>query len=375
VVIAVNARLLLKNKLEGIGRFSYETLKIITQSNPDHQFIFIFDRPYDPEFIFSENIIPVVVKPQARHPFLFYWWFEKSLHQIFNKYNPDIFFSPDGYLSLSAKVKSVAVIHDLNFEHYPRSLPFLVRHYYQYFFPKFAQKAARIATVSEFSKKDIVKKYQIAPDLVDVVYNGVSASFLPIEPNHQNTIREEFTSGKPFFLYVGSIHPRKNISNLLKAFDLFKTQTQSDNKLVFAGEKYYWTSEMQSTFDSLLYQKDVIFTGRLNDQKLSGLLASANALTYLSIFEGFGIPMIEAMQSGVPVIASDATALPEIAGGAALLCDPFDVGSIADAMQKIEEDKLLRKRLIESGFVRVKHFSWEKTAEKLWNTIVTAHKL
>ena len=131
MIIAVNTRLLLKNKLEGIGWFTFETLKRITQKHKEHQFVFIFDRPYSEEFIFSNNITPVVIVPQARHPFLWRWWFEKSIPKVLRRHKADLFLSPDGYLSLKTDVKSIAVMHDLNFEHHPNDLPFLVRRYYR----------------------------------------------------------------------------------------------------------------------------------------------------------------------------------------------------------------------------------------------------
>ena len=127
--IAINTRLLLHNRLEGIGWFTYETLKIITRSHPEHHFIFLFDRPFHEEFIFSDNITPVVLFPQSRHPFLWYWWFEFSVPAALKKHRADIFLSPDGYLSLCAKTPSLPVIHDLNFEHYPEDLPWVVRRY------------------------------------------------------------------------------------------------------------------------------------------------------------------------------------------------------------------------------------------------------
>jgi glycosyltransferase involved in cell wall biosynthesis len=373
LIIAVNTRLLLKNKLEGIGRFTYETLKIITQSHPEHLFIFIFDRPFDKDFVFSSNIIPVVVGPQARHPFLFYFWFEYSLNRVFRKYKPDVFFSPDGYLSLSCDVQSVAVMHDLNFEHYPDGLPWLVKKYYRYFFPKFAHKAARIATVSEFSKKDISETYKISPAIIDVVYNGVSTAFKPIDESAKEFIRRQYAGSMPFFLFLGSIHPRKNITNLLQAFGLFKLKTNSVMKLIIAGEKYYWTSDMEKVLQEMPGKTDVLFTGRLEDAELSKLLASAMALTYVSVFEGFGIPLVEAMQTGVPVLASDVSSIPEIADDAALYCNPDSVQSIANGMEIIASDEDLRKDLILKGFQRVKSFNWNKTAEKLWETIVAAH--
>ena len=130
--IAVNTRLLLKNKLEGIGWFTFESLKRITTQHPEHHFFFIFDRDFSEEFIFSDNITPLIQFPPARHPFLFFAWFEYALPSLLNKLKPDLFLSPDGFLSLRYQGKSMNVIHDLNFEHYPEDLPALIRWYYRY---------------------------------------------------------------------------------------------------------------------------------------------------------------------------------------------------------------------------------------------------
>ena len=140
MTIAVNTRLLIKNKLDGIGRFTHETLKRITTEHKEHHFVFLFDRDFDEEFIFSDNITPLILGPQARHPVLFYIWFEMSVGNVLNKLKPDLFLSPDGYLSLRARCKSLPVIHDINFAHYPQDLPYSVRKYYNHFFPKFAKK-------------------------------------------------------------------------------------------------------------------------------------------------------------------------------------------------------------------------------------------
>src|SRR6056297_1477961 len=152
--IAVNTRLLIEGKLEGIGWFTLETLKRITNNHPEHQFIFIFDRPWNENYIFSENVTPVVVGPPTRHPFLWYVWFEYQIPRILKKYNADVFLSPDGYLSLSTKVPQLAVIHDINFVHRPKDLPWLKAKYYNHYFKKFARVARRIATVSYYSKED-----------------------------------------------------------------------------------------------------------------------------------------------------------------------------------------------------------------------------
>ncbi len=367
--IVVNTRLLLKNRLEGIGWFTFETLKRITTDHPEHHFVFLFDRNYDEEFVFSDNITPIILSPQARHPFLFYWWFEFSVANFLKKYQPDLFLSPDGYLSLKANCKQLAVIHDISFEHYPNDVSWIVRKYYHYFFPRFANSATRIATVSKFSKKDIVETYGIDPGKIDVVFNGSNEIYTPISNELKVETRNRFSKGREYFLFVGSLHPRKNISRLFKAFDLFKSSIDSEVKLVIVGEKYYWTDEIKETYLHMQYKEDVIFTGRLSNDDLKYVFGSALALTYVPYFEGFGIPIVEAMNCDVPVITSNVTSMPEVAGDAALLVDPFSEQSIADAMIYIYKDEDMRSDLVKKGIERRKEFSWDRTANLLWESI------
>ncbi|NOX45443.1 MAG: glycosyltransferase family 4 protein [Chlorobi bacterium] len=367
--IAVNTRLLLKNKLEGIGWFTYETLKRITTQHPEHEFFFIFDREYSDEFIFSDNITPIVIHPQARHPILYCIYFEYSIPRILKKLKPDLFLSPDGYLSLAGKTKMLNVFHDLNFEHYPGDLPFAERKYYRHFFPRYARKANRIATVSEYSKSDIVKQYSISPDKIDVVYNGANENFRPIDEKQKKSVREQYTDGNPYFLFVGALHPRKNLANLFKAFDAFKEPANTSGKLLIVGEKKWWTDDIKRAYGEMKNKEDVIFSGRLEFAELQRVVAAALALVYVSYFEGFGIPIIEAFYAETPVITSNVTSMPEIAGGAALLVDPFSVESICGQMQRMASDSGLRKSLIEKGRERRKEFTWQKSADRLWRSI------
>ena len=184
--IAVNTRFLLPNKLEGFGWYSYEICKRLTESNPEHDFIFFFDRPYNSAFVFGDNVTPVVLKPAARHPFLFYYWFEFAVKRALKKYKADLFFSPDGYLSLGSKTKQIAVIHDINFVHFPKDLPWLVAKYLNHFFPKFAQKADHIITVSEYSKKDLVDSFGVKPKKITDILNSASGNYALISEPAQD---------------------------------------------------------------------------------------------------------------------------------------------------------------------------------------------
>ncbi|MFH2143208.1 MAG: glycosyltransferase family 1 protein [Bacteroidota bacterium] len=367
--IAVNTRLLIKDRLEGIGWFTYETLRRITRQHPEHEFIFIFDRPYTQDSIFSDNVIPVVIGPKARHAFLFVIWFEISVKKILKKYKADIFISPDGYLSLRSKIPSLQVIHDINFEHYPEFIPFWARKHYKYFFPRYAAKAERIATVSEFSKKDIVETYKVTSDKIDVTYNGANENYIPLSLIEKTEIRNKFSSSCEYFLFVGSLHPRKNLKNLINAFGIFKEKNKSDIKLLIVGDKYWGNKEMQETYEKNSVKNEIIFTGRLNNDELKSVYGAALALCYVSIFEGFGIPIVEAMYCDVPVITSNTSSMPEVGGDAVLFADPFSVDSIENALEEIYSKPELRKELIEKGRVQRQKFSWQKTSDNLWKSI------
>lgn len=369
MIIAVNTRLLLKDKLEGIGWFTYETLKRITLSHPEHQFIFFFDRPYHTDFVFADNVKAVVVNPPARHPVLWFLFFEIGIRKALKKYKADIFVSTDGWLSLGSKVKSFDVIHDLNFEHYPEFIKPVVRYYYKIFFHKFAEKASRIATVSEFTKQDIIKLYGISHKKIDVVYNGSHELYYPINEVEKALIKAKYSDNCEYFIFIGALHPRKNLTNLFKAFDLYKSENKTTSKLLIVGEKKWWKGEISQTYDNMRFKDDVIFTGRLNPDELKSVLGSALALTYVSFFEGFGIPIVEAFNAETAVITSNVTSMPEIAGDAALLVNPFDIKEIANAMYRIENDNDLRLSLIEKGRIRKTLFSWDKSAIKLWQSI------
>ena len=363
--IAINTRQLLPNAMEGIGWYTFETLSRIVRQHPEHEFLFLFDRSYDERYIFAENVRPIVIWPPARHPFLYIWWFNYSVKKVLRQERPDIFISPDGFLSLGAKVPQLPVIHDLNFEHFPKDLPYWYRWYYRKYFPKFARAAKRILTVSEFSKEDIVQQYNIDPNKIDVAWNGVNDIFKPLDPTEQQKVREEISNGQNYFLYIGAIHPRKNVGRLLQAFD----NSNGPEKLVFAGEPFWWHDEMKKIYESMSRKEDVIFTGRLKQDRLAEVLASALCLCYVSYFEGFGIPLVEAMRCGTPVLAAKATSLPEVGGDAALYVDPFNVNDIANGLQRLANEPDLRNSLIKKGLERAKLFDWQKTADGMWQSI------
>lgn len=368
--IAVNTRFLLANRLEGIGRFSAETLRLITQQHPEHEFVFLFDRPYSNEFLFADNITPKVVYPPTRHPLLWYWWFEQSVPRALQQSGANIFVSLDGYCSLSASTPTLMVIHDLAFEHFPEQVPFLARHYYQYFSPKYAHRAERLVSVSEYTKNDIIQRYHISPNKIDIVYNGVSDRYAPISEQQKVIVKQKYSSGANYFLFVGAIHPRKNLANILRAFDQFKEQNPNcPDKMLIAGRKAWHSNEAFEVYETMKFKSEVLFVGHLQVHELSEIMAAATAVVYASLFEGFGIPIIEAMQCHTPVITANVSSMPEVAGDAALLVNPHKSTEIAQAMQQIYRNPSLQMQLIEKGKVQVQQFTWQKSANQLWAAI------
>ena len=368
VKIAVNTRLLLKDKLEGIGWVAYECLSRIVKAHPDDEFYFLFDRKPDPKFIFAENVKPVVLFPQARHPFLYIIYFEISVRRALRKIKPDVFVSTDAYLSLRSQTPQIAVFHDINFEHFPQDFPRIALWHYKRYFPKYARKAKKIITVSEFSKQDIIDNYKVEPEKIHVAYNGANEGFKPISEEEKIAIRNQYTAGNQYFMFVGSLHPRKNLARLFPAYDMFKERTGSDVKLLIVGEKRWWTESIQQAYEAMRHKDDVVFVGHLQMNELQRVTAAALASVYVSYFEGFGIPIVEAYKCDVPVITSNVTSMPEVAGDAALLVDPFNIESIASALELVMDENV-RNSLIEKGRIRRNDFSWD-TAAKQWYSVI-----
>ena len=366
--IGINTRFLLSSKMEGFGWYTYEITKRLVQNHPEHEFVFFFDRSFDQKFIFGPNVTPIVLSPSARHPFLFIYWFEVAIKRALKKHKIDVFFSPDGYLSLGSNVPQIAVIHDINFEHYPKDLPYSALKYLKHYVPKFAKKADKIITVSNYSKEDLIKQYQLPSEKITVAWNGASDHFKPLDEAEKILVRKKYSNGLPYFLFVGAIHPRKNVKRLIEAFVHFKKETKSATQLVIVGESL-WKNNPLNLDLSEEERQDIHFTGHLPIDELSKITASAFALTYVPYFEGFGIPLVEAMKCGTPIISGNLTSLPEVAENAALYCNPFDVNDISARMTEFCTHPALQEQLSQAALERSKAFSWDYSAEIVWKEI------
>ncbi len=366
--IAVNVRFLLPgDSLEGIGRYTFETLRRLVAAHPEVAFDFLFDRPFDPRYVFGPNVTPHVLGPPARHPTLWWLWLEVSVARWLRRHQPAAFLSFDGYTTLRTTVPRLTVLHDLAFEHFPVGIPNLVRRYYQRYTPRFARASAGVIAVSEATKADLVRTYGLDPARIVVAPNAPAPHFQPLPAAEHAAVRAEFAGGQPYFLFVGALHPRKNLPNLLRAFDDFKTATGSATQLVLVGRWAWQTGAIAATYRALRHQQDVHLTGRLTDGALARLYGAARALCYVPFFEGFGLPVVEAQASGCPVITSDCSSLPEAAGpGGAIFVAPDDTAALAAALGRLDADAALRAQLSAQGFVNVRRFSWAETAIRVW---------
>lgn len=369
--IAVNA-IFLKDQPEGYGNFVAEIFRRIVANHPDVEFIFVFDRPFDRKFIYGRNVTGIVVGPAARHPLSFRYWYDIKVPLALRKYHVDLWVQPYGFCSLFTRIPQLLVVHDLSFIHFPQFIGTMNRWYYKLFTKKFIRKAKRIVTVSEYSRQDIIKQYGTDPGKIGVVYSAAKEIFEPVSWFTREDIKEARADGKEYFLFTGGVHPRKNLMNLLKAFSLFKKWQKSNMKLLVAGRLAWQYEDLLEKLKTYKYRNDVVLLGYVSDEELASITASAYAMVYPSWFEGFGVPILEAMRCGVPVITSETSAMPETGGEAALYADPASPDSIAKHMLELYKNEDKRARLAEAGFTQAARFSWDSCAGFFWENILEA---
>lgn len=369
MTIAFNCWELRNKKTDGIGNVIIQTLRPLIASHPEIKFLILVDKNFTEDYFNYPNASIHRIFPPYRHPALYVFYLELILPAFLKKHRPDLFVGLDGMISLRTKTKQLALIHDLNFEHYPKTLPLKNRLYYRCFFKKFAKKAQHIAAVSNYTKNDIVALYEVAPAKIDVITLGIKEIFEPLTESAINATTAKYTEGVPYFFFIGSMHARKNIQRLMLAFDSFRKTSKENIKLVLAGNIMWQAKEIKEVLENLQFKHDIIFTGRVSDQELKYLLGSAFCLCFVPLFEGFGLPIVEAFAAGVPVICSNTSSMPEIAGDAALLVDPYNINDIAAAMKKMMGSAALKANMIQKGNVRKYMFSWRKTADMLFEII------
>jgi len=352
--VAINGRFL-QSRLEGIGRYTLELVDHMTQRHPQHEWHIILDRRYDHELFSRENLIIHILYPSARHPLLWQYWFEYRIPRLLSKIGADVFFSPDGYLSLRTEVPTVLTIHDLAYAVRPSDLRKSHLRYMQKYLPQYLEKATSIVAISDFTKASIAKYQPEVSHKVSRIYNGVSDSFRPISDKDKIATRTRWTGGRPYFLYIGAIHPRKNVARLVKAFLRYKEQSNDPSVLLIVG-RYGWLSkDIEQQIKAGISTGDVIHI-KESIEDIETLVGGAICMCYISLLEGFGLPVLEAMACGVPVLTSIDSSMAEVAGPMVTYVDPYDISSSQKALLTAHAAK----------------FNWAQTALEVFEKIENA---
>jgi glycosyltransferase involved in cell wall biosynthesis len=284
---------------------------------------------------------------------------------VLRRERPDVYHAPHYVLPAAVRCRSVVTIHDCIHLMFPQYLP--NRAAYAYARASMwaaARRSDRILTVSEASKRDILSLFNVKPEKIVVVYNAIDEHFsaTPSE-EHVARIRERYQLDHKFVLYVGNIKPHKNLVRLIEAFSDLR-RTHDDLKLLIIGDEISKLPALRRAVHRNKLHKYVRFLGYLKDDTLTVLYRLASVFVFPSLYEGFGLPPLEAMASGTPVVTSNVSSLPEVTGDAAVLVDPYDVDSIGDGMRRILDDPRLADELRLKGLKRAREFSWERSVEK-----------
>ncbi len=306
---------------------------------------------------FSVKLLPPPT-PLVRAPvFLAYELFRRPVDALHVQYTAPPF----------CRVPVIATIHDLAFEHLPETFTRRGSWQLKLTVRATARKAARIATVSEYSRQDLIRSYHLPPEKVVVTYNGIEPHFTPqpASPSEAEEIGRRFGIARDFLLAVGSLQPRKNLVRLIRAYSKLRGECESfDHQLVIVGRKLWLAGEIFAEVKRQPWADDVILTGYVADEDLPALYRAASAFVYPSIFEGFGLPPLEAMACGTPVVTGDNSSLPEVTGDAALLVDARDEQALANSLLEVVSNQPLRARMREKGIAQARKFTWREAAEK-----------
>ncbi len=264
--------------------------------------------------------------------------------------------------------KVIATIHDMTYILYPETMDKNNLKRITRDIDYSVKRADKIITVSENSKKDIIKYLNVPESKIEIVYNGVDYERFSKQysQDEKEEVRNKYLLPEKYILYMGTLEPRKNIESVIEGFSILKQKYKNNIKLVIAGKKGWLFESIFNLVGKLNLTEDIIFTDYVDENDKPLIYNMAEMFVFPSLYEGFGIPVLEAMASGVPVITSNVSSLPEVAGDAALLVSPKDKNAIAEQMNRILSDEKLKKELIYKGKVQCKKFTWKDSAEKLY---------
>lgn len=275
----------------------------------------------------------------------------------------DLLHCPKSAVPYFSKCPVVVTIHDLIPLKHPEWEAFPARIYWHLHIPIAVRRSDFIITISDHARKEICDEYSLPAEKISVVMNGFDSTMLePRIKSLGDEILNKYGISRGYMLYVGTIQPRKNLITLIEAYSRLKREVDNVCKLVIAGRKGWLYNELFERISTLGLKGDVVFTGFVSDEELPYIYDGASLFLYLSLSEGFGIPPLEAMACGVPVIASNRAAIPEVVGDAGIVVDPEDIGEVVCAMRRVLEDQKLAKEMSKNGRVRAGLFSWERAA-------------
>lgn len=360
----------LKNK-SGIGIYTYELAKLL-QKNKDIELsgeIFNFLNRND----ISKDIegLNMPIKLCTLFPYGVYrriWnMIPINYNKLFNS-NADIYHFFNFIVPPRIKGKVITTIHDMTYVLYPETMDKRNLKRIKDDIVYSVERSDKIITVSESSKRDIIKYLNVPEEKIEIVYNGVHYyEFSGILTKEKRLmVRSKYSLPEKYILYMGTLEPRKNIESILESYYVLKKNYASEVKLVIAGKKGWLFENIFSVVEKLKLQNDVVFTDYVDELDKAAIYQMASLFVFPSIYEGFGIPVLEAMAASVPVITSNVSSLPEVAGDAAVLVEPKDINSLAESMHKILSDDDFKLELVEKGHIQAKKFTWQSSAEKLY---------
>lgn len=370
--IAINASIL-DDKPSGLGIYTFyiinELYNLINKSE-DELIIYTSCPNY---FKVINNIkikqIPVNTQPKygksgAVKRFL---WNQLKLIKDIDKEKVDILYSPTHHGSLFYN-NQIVTIHDLlpiHFNYKDSLQRILQTNYFKYVLPAILKKARKIVTVSDCTKNDIIKFFKISEDKIIRIYNGYDNRKLYYRKNAKNYIYEKYQI-RNYLLAVGASYPHKNYDTLIKAISLISDKNTS---LIIAGGRNEYRNYLKKLTRELNLADKVLFIDYVSQEDLPYFYSAAKCLVYPSLYEGFGLPPLEAMACGCPVITSNTSSLPEVVGDAGVMINPYSIEEIAKAIDMVLSNENLRKEMIEKGLKQAQEFSWRKTAEEIYKVI------